>query len=210
MKQSNIFSALATVIISAGILGATAQDASAYDNRCAGMNKQMEKLSQVVKTACKATKSKECSKIDSDKSKEFQKVASDFVKEWNKVVGNSSLKIGARYFDLGKSGNGTIQSTQRMWVSKGIATKNTVEIKLSELDGKLHVGAHICLLEPGKKTPTYKKTVFFNANASEKGNKKQSKTIKVSGAKGKIVMFKIAAQKPSTNKFKYKFTSKNK
>ena len=117
-------------------------------------------------------------------------------------------KIGARYFSLGKGGNGTIQSTQRMWISKGISTKDSVTFKVKELDGKLYVGAHVCVLEPGKTTPVYKKTVYFNKGDKQKKNKKQTQTIKVNGAKGKIVFFKISAQKPSANKFKYSFTTK--
>ena len=156
------------------MLAAMSSSALAYDNRCAGMNKQLDQLSKAVDAACKATKAKDCKKINSDKSKEYQKVASDFVKEWNKVVGNSSLKIGARYFTLGKGGNGTIQSTQRMWVSKGIATKDSVTIKVKELDGKLYVGAHVCVLEPGKSKPVYKKTVYFNKDKKEKGKKNQT------------------------------------
>ena len=208
------------------MLAAMSSSALAYDNRCAGMNKQLDQLSKAVDAACKATKAKDCKKINSDKSKEYQKVASDlgvheelgavskyfgvasdFVKEWNKVVGNSSLKIGARYFTLGKGGNGTIQSTQRMWVSKGIATKDSVTIKVKELDGKLYVGAHVCVLEPGKSKPVYKKTVYFNKDKKEKGKKNQTKSIRVNGTKGKIVFFKISAQRASTNKFKYNFSS---
>ena len=189
------------------MLAAMSSSALAYDNRCAGMNKQLDQLSKAVDAACKATKAKDCKKINSDKNKEYQKVASDFVKEWNKVVGNSSLKIGARYFTLGKGGNGTIQSTQRMWVSKGIATKDSVTIKVKELDGKLYVGAHVCVLEPGKSKPVYKKTVYFNKDKKEKGKKNQTKSIRVNGTKGKIVFFKISAQRASTNKFKYNFSS---
>lgn len=199
----------ATVSVSTLVLlAAMSSSAFAYDNRCAGMNKQLGQLSKAVKAACSATNAKDCKKINSDKSKEYQKVASDFVKEWNKVVGNSSAKIGARYFSLGKGGNGTIQSTQRMWISKGISTKDSVTFKVKELDGKLYVGAHVCVLEPGKTTPVYKKTVYFNKGDKQKKNKNQTQTIKVNGAKGKIVFFKISAQKPSANKFKYSFTTK--
>ena len=97
-----------------------------------------------------------------------------------------------------------------MWVSKGISTGDTVTIELGELDGKLFVGAHLCLLEPGEDDPVYAKTITFNDNNASKGKTKESKSLTVSGAKGKIVMLKIAAQQASANKFEYKFTSSSK
>ena len=200
---------LSAMLTATAVLMVAAAPAMASDKRCDGMDKQLEKLSKAVDKACKATKAKQCSKINSPKAKEYKEVASKFVSEWNKVVGNSKLKIGARHFDLGRGGDGTIQSTQRMWVSKGISTGNTVEITVSEKGGKLYTGAHVCVLEPGKKTPVYKKTVKFNADSKSKNNGKERKTIKVTGAKGKIVIFKLAAQKASANKFKYSFTSKS-
>jgi hypothetical protein len=205
VKKATLVRSAVISLTAISMHAAMSSSAFAYDNRCAGMNKQLEQLSKAVDAACKATNAKECKKINSDKSKEAQAVAAGFIKEWNKVVGNSAAKIGARYFSLGSGGNGTIQSTQRMWISKGISTKDSVTFKVKELDGKLYVGAHVCVLEPGKSTPVYKKTVFFNKDNKEKGKKTQTKTIKVNGAKGKIVFFKISAQRASANKFKYSF-----
>lgn len=200
--QGSLFAAT----LAGGLFFATGE-AHAGDKRCDGMDQQIAKISTAVEQACKATKAKACEEIDSPKTKDFLATVDKFVSTWNQYVANSSLKIGARMFGIGSGGSGTIQSTQRMWVSKSFSTDDSVTIRVNELDGKLHVGAHVCLLEPGKKTPVYKKSVFFNENSKTKKNKKQSKSITVNGAKGKIVMFKIAAQKPSANKFKYKFSS---
>lgn len=197
---------------------ASSSSAFAYDNRCAGFNDQLKKLGDVVEKACKANLPKgdvakhrdnACKALKSSKAREASRIASEFDKEWRKVAGNSSLKIGPRKYNLGKGGKGTIQSTtQRMWISRQPASKNKVTFTLTELDGKMYVKAHVCVLKPGDRKPTYKKSITFNKDKKAKKKKGERKSVTVSGTKGNIVFFKISAQKANALKFKYKFTSR--
>ena len=90
-----------------------------------------------------------------------------------------------------------------MFISDGPAQGDKVTFQLNELDGKMYVKAHVCVLAPGDSKPRWKKTVTFNDSGKSKKNERESKSMTVS----KIVYFKISAQKPNALKFKYRFSS---
>ena len=217
MSKSIVTHGIVTITASALVLVATSSDAFA-DNRCSGFDDQLRKIGKVLEMACSQElpagevskhQGKACEAIASASNSEYARIAKKGRTEINKYAGNSRFKVGPRAFTLDKGASGTITSTtQRMFISDGPAQGDKVTFRLNELDGKMYVKAHVCVLAPGDSRPRWKKTIVFNKSKSEKRNKRQSKSMMVSGTRGKIVYFKISAQKPNALKFKYRFSSK--
>ncbi len=213
MNQSMKARVLTSVMTSAFVLTGTM--GTAWAGPCDGMDSQLKKISKQLKTVCDNKDKLQKLGItdpgfcDNPQVADAAKFAKEVVSAWNSIVGNSAAKIGARQFKLGKGGNGTIVgSTQRMWVSDSIATSNSLTVKVNEQAGQAKMNVNVCVVDLKGGKPKLKKQVVFNGSKKEKKNTSESKTIKVKGVKGKIVMVKISAARATTNKFKYKFTAK--
>lgn len=128
---------------------------------------------------------------------------------WNqKIVGNktSSLTIGPRLLTLNDVHRGTVFGpTQRTFISLPIG-KDTCVIEIEELNGKAETQMSVCLYD-SEMIHTEIASRIFNNTKDRKRKKDEKRTIKVTNARGKILVILLDG-KSLTNEFQYKLIVK--
>ena len=223
MKMKSIFRtvvpcALAFAVTTGYSGTANAQCQSIFNSASTFLNALYPEL---IKVGCKGAEAYIKAKTGASmkdlekKCKEYGTTAVEFgkaiVAAWNKTNPAGRHVLGPRSLQLGNRIDGTLvpspTATGRMVVIPDSQGKSSVTLKVNELDGKRYTKFNVCKWDPISNARYPVKERTFNANKSAKKKKNESHSVTVNNVGAYIVTGYLKAPRPSTNKFKYRFTA---
>ena len=137
-------------------------------------------------------------------AKKYAQMTSDMVAYWNKRSKTSSwATIGPRRLDFAKDHVGKIVSTGgRMFISPIPSNKSTLNVSISELDGKGKTSVVICKVDKnGNYFPLA--TKWFNDTSDRKSLKNEKRNFTINNVKGFLISVHFDG-KSVGNTFQYK------